>query len=278
MLSLIIIELKKVFGRRRSYIGFLAILIIVSILQLAMYVEGQTLIDLIVNNLKDTFVFEGNLLNGYFVTFLLMNNLWILMPFLVTFIAGDIVAGESHAGTLRILLTRPVSRVRVITAKYIATLSYTFLLVLFLMTVTLGFSVLVFGTGDLIVLRSTLNIFNESGVLKLFLGAFGFAFLGMTVVSSLAFLLSVINDNSIGPIIETMAIVIGFTIITNLNFEVFHLIRKCLFTTYISSWVLFFDYIPDLHKIYLSIIVCFIHILAFFSLALLIFNRKDILT
>ena len=121
MLSLIIIELKKVFGRKRSYIGFLAILIVISILELAMYAEGQTLIDLIVNNLKDTFVFEGNLLNGYFVSFLLMNNLWILMPFLVTFIAGDIVAGEAHAGTLRILLTRPVSRIKVVTAKYLAT-------------------------------------------------------------------------------------------------------------------------------------------------------------
>jgi ABC-2 type transport system permease protein len=278
MLSLIIIELKKVFGRKRTYIGFLAILVIVSILQIAMYTEGQTLIDLIVNNLKDTFVFEGNLLNGYFVSFLLMNNLWILMPFLVTFIAGDIVAGEAHAGTLRMLLTRPVSRIRVITAKYIAALTYTLLLVLFLMMVTLGLSTFIFGTGDLIVLRSTLNIFNESEVLILFLGAFGFAFLGMAVVASLAFLLSVINDNSIGPIVGTMAIVIGFTIITNLNFEVFHYIRQCLFTTYISSWILFFDYNPDLHKIYFSIIVCIIHILVFFSLALMIFNRKDILT
>jgi ABC-2 type transport system permease protein len=278
MLSLIIIELRKVFGRKRSYIGFLAIFFIVSVLQIAVYEEGQTLIDMMINNLKDTFVFDANLLNGYFVSFLLMNNLWILMPFLVTFTAGDIVAGEAHAGTFRIILTRPVSRIKVITAKYITVLIYTFLLVLFQMMVTLGLSCLIFGTGDLIILKSTLNIFNESEVLHLFLGAFGFAFLGMMVVASLAFLLSTINDNSISPIIGTMAIVIGFTIITNLNFQVFHFIRQFLFTTYISSWTLFFDYIPDWHKIYLSVIVCIIHIMVFYSLALLIFNRKDILT
>lgn len=278
MLSLIIIELRKVFGRKRSYIGFLAIFFIVSVLQIAVYEEGQTLIDMMINNLKDTFVFDANLLNGFFVSFLLMNNLWILMPFLVTFTAGDIVAGEAHAGTFRIILTRPVSRIKVITAKYITVLIYTFLLVLFQMMVTLGLSCLIFGTGDLIILKSTLNIFNESEVLHLFLGAFGFAFLGMMVVASLAFLLSTINDNSISPIIGTMAIVIGFTIITNLNFQVFHFIRQFLFTTYISSWTLFFDYIPDWHKIYLSVIVCIIHIMVFYSLALLIFNRKDILT
>jgi ABC-2 type transport system permease protein len=278
MMPILLIELKKVFGRKRSYIGFLAIFVIVSMLQLAMGVEGQTLLDLIINNLKDTFVFEGNLLNGYFVSFLLMNNLWIMMPFLVTFIAGDIVAGEAHAGTLRILLTRPVSRIRIITAKYLTAMIYTLLLVLFLMLISLGLSTLLFGTGDLVVMRSTLNIFNENEVLPRFFGAFGFAFLGMAVVASLAFLLSVINDNSIVPIIGTMAIVIGFTIITNLDIAVFHSIRQCLFTTYISSWTLFFDYTPDWNKICVSVVVCIIHILVFFSTALVVFKRKDILT
>ncbi|HPT13666.1 MAG TPA: hypothetical protein PK796_02675, partial [Bacteroidales bacterium] len=75
MVKLILIELKKVFGRKRSYIGFLVIFVLVSILQAAMWVEGQTFIDMFTQNLQDTFVLEGNLMNGYFISFMLMNSL-----------------------------------------------------------------------------------------------------------------------------------------------------------------------------------------------------------
>ena len=278
MLSLIMIELKKVFGRRRSYIGFLAIFVLISVLQIAMRAEGQTLIDLITQNLKDSFVMEGNLLNGYFISFMLMNSLWVLLPFLVTFVAGDSIAGEAHAGTLRIMLTRPVSRSALVIAKFTASMLYTLLLVLFLMALSLGVSTLLFGTGDLVVFKTALNIFPENEVLPRFIMAFGFAFLGMALVTSLAFLLSTLTNNAIGPIIGTMAIVIGFTIITNLNLGAFQVIRKFLFTTYISSWTLFFDYTLDWPQIWFSILVCFVHIIVFFFAALWIFNRKDILT
>jgi ABC-2 type transport system permease protein len=278
MMTLIGIELKKVFLRKRSYIGFLALFVLVSILQAAMWVEGQTFINLIIQNLKDSFVMEGNLMNGYFISFMLMNTLWVLLPFLVTFIAGDSIAGEAHAGTLRIMLTRPVSRTALMVAKFTASILYTLSLVLFLMIIGLGLSTLVFGTGDLVVYSKTLNIFPESEVLQKFIWAFGFAFLGMTVVTSLAFLLSTLTNNAIGPIIGTMAIVIGFTIITNLRLEAFEVVRKFLFTTYIGSWTLFFDYIPDWPQIWFSISVCLLHIVVFFSAAVFIFNRKDILT
>lgn len=278
MFSLFMIELRKVFRRKRSYIGFLALLLLVSVLQVAMWVEGKTLIGMVMKNLENSFIMEGNLLNGYFISFMLMNSLWVLMPFLVTFVAGDSIAGEAHAGTLRIMLTRPVSRGALLTAKFTASVFYTFLLVLFLMAISLGVSTLIFGTGDLMVFRTALNIFPESEVLPRFLMAFGFSFLGMTVVTSLAFLLSTVTDNAIGPIIGTMALVIGFTIITNLNLEVFHVIRKFLFTTYIGSWTLFFDYSPDWGQIRLSILMCLLHILIFFSAAFWIFKRKDILT
>lgn len=278
MVKLILIELKKVFGRKRSYIGFLAIFVLVSILQVAMWVEGQTFIDLFTQNLQETFVLEGNLMNGYFISFMLMNSLWVLLPFLVTFVAGDSIAGEAHSGTLRLILTRPVSRTSLITAKYIASVTYTFLLVLFLMILSLGISSLVFGTGDLIVFSKTLNIFPEKEVLPKFLGAFGFAFLGMTLVTTLAFFFSALTNNSIGPIVSTMAIVLSFTIITNLNLEAFHVIRKLLFTSYINSWTLFFDYTIDWRQIYLSIFVSLMHIVVLLAAILWIFKRKDILS
>ena len=41
-----------------------------------------------------------------------MNSLWIHIPFLISLVAGDQLAGEGTAGTYRILLIRPPSRRR----------------------------------------------------------------------------------------------------------------------------------------------------------------------
>lgn len=278
MLSLIFIELEKIFRQKRTYIGFIAILFIVTIVQLAMYVEGESMISFFTQNLMDTFIFEGNLLNGYFVTFMLLNSMWVLMPFLVALIAGDMIAGEAHGGTLRILLSRPVSRMKLLIAKFISVIVYTFFLVLFLMFTSLLFGSLIFGTGDLIVVRSTVNIFESTDVIWRFAMAFIYGFMGMLVVASLAFLLSVFSDNSLGPIISTMALVIGFTIISNLNLSVFALIRPWIFTTYISSWSLFFDFNVDWGTALNSAIISLLHIFVFVFASIYFFSKKDILS
>lgn len=278
MLTLIKIELEKIFRQKRSYIGFVAIISIIVIVQLAMYVEGDSMLSFFIQNLKDIFLFEGNLLNGYFITFLLLNSMWVLMPFLVCLIAGDMIAGEAQNGTLRIILSRPVSRRNLIIAKLIAVVVYVFLLVLFMMVSSLFLGRLLFGTGDLMVYHESLNIFEQSDVMWRFMMAFTYGFLGMMVVASLAFLLSVFTENSLSPIIITMALLIGFTIISNLNLEIFNYIRPWVFTTYISSWSLFFDYVVDWQRAFESAVISLIHVIVFCGIAIWYFNKKDILT
>ena len=51
--------------------------------------------------------------------------------------------------------------------------------------------------------------------------SFGFAAIAMTTVASLAFLLSIFAENSIGPIITTMSIIIVFTILTSMDLPLF---------------------------------------------------------
>ena len=52
MITLIKIELFKIFKRPRTYIGFLAIFIIVIAIQGAMYFEGDSLVTMGIQNLK----------------------------------------------------------------------------------------------------------------------------------------------------------------------------------------------------------------------------------
>ena len=76
--KLVSVELAKIFRKLRTYIGFGAIAILVPIVQLSLYFNGEGYIDFATRNLKDSFLFVGNLLNGYLVAYLILQALFVL--------------------------------------------------------------------------------------------------------------------------------------------------------------------------------------------------------
>lgn len=277
--SLISIELSKIFRKWRTYIGFLAIAVLVPIIQIAMLVEGEKSINFMTRNLQQSFIFVGNLLNGYLISYAILNALVVHIPFLITLVAGDLLAGEATAGTYRILVTRPVSRFKIVLSKFLAGLIYTNLLVLWLAIMSLAIGILVFGIGELIVIKNVnILILARNDVFWRFLLAYGFAALSMTVVLSLTFLFSSLVENAIGPIVSTMAIIIVFVIISALDIEFFQSIRPYLFTNYMQSWRSFFDDPIDFQDLYKSAAVLIGHVIFFFGTTVYIFNKKDILS
>jgi ABC-2 type transport system permease protein len=279
MLTLVRIELYKIFKKWRTYIGFIAIAVLVPVIQLAMLAEGERSLDFMTRNLQQSFVFVGNLLNGYLISYIILNSLVIHIPFLIALVAGDLLAGEATAGTYRLLITRPVSRFKILSSKFLSGIIYTNLLVLWLAFISIGLGIIIFGVGELIVIKSSsIVIFPQYDILWRFLLGYSFASLSMMVVASLAFLLSSLVENAIGPIVSTMAIIIVFIIISAIDIDIFHKIKPFLFTTYMSSWRLFFDDPIDLSKILESTLILVGHILAFFGVTVYIFHKKDILT
>jgi len=279
MTELINIELFKIFKKWRTYIGFFAIGLLVAIIQTAMYYEGQKSLDFMTRNIQESFLFVGNLLNGFFISYLILNMLAVHIPFLITLVAGDLLAGESTAGTYRILLTRPVSRLQVLSSKFIAGNIYTFSLILWLAIVSLGIGAILFGFGELIVIKSgTVIIFDRNDVLWRFLLAYGFAALGMSVVCSLAFFFSSLVENAIGPIVATMAIIIVFVIVSAINIDVFSSIKPYLFTNYILSWRLIFSDPINTSKLLNAVMILLGHIFLLFGITAVIFKRKDVLS
>lgn len=278
MFTLVQVELFKIFKKWRTYIGFIAIAVLVPIIQVALLLEGEQYLNFLTSNLKQSFVFVGNLLNGYLIANVIMQSLFIHIPFLIALVAGEILAGEATGGTYRMLLTRPVSRIKIVTAKFIAVLVYTNLLVLWLAIMSLGLSVIIFGTGELIVIKSNIIIFAKDDIIWRFMFGFGFAALSMSVVASLAFLFSSLVENAIGPIITTMAIIIIFIIISALNIQFLEAIKPFLFTNYMLSWRLFFDKPLETEEIIKSTLILAGHIIVLFSVTLYIFKKKDILS
>lgn len=279
MYALIRTELYKIAKRPRSYIGFGAILLIVAIIEFALYVDGASYIEFIFQQLESFLSIEGKVLNGYLVCFIILQTLIIQMPLLVALVTGDVISGEAANGTLRLLLTRPVSRSELVMAKYIAGSFYVLLLLLLLGALALGGSLLLFGEGDLIILKSeTIIVLKSNDVLWRFYAAFGIAFLSLSVVSSFSLMLSCFTDNSIGPIILTMAVIVIFTIIGSFDLPLFDHIKPFLFTSYMIVWRNMFDQPVDWSIMLTSILILILHILLFLGVALYYFNRKDIHT
>jgi ABC-2 type transport system permease protein len=234
--AIIVNEILKTGSKWRTYIGFIAVGVVVPLVEFGLKAEGGSLMRNMTRGLGDDFLIVGNLFNAYFITYFIMNSLWIHVPFLISLVAGDQLAGEATGGTFRLMLIHPPSRSRILAAKYMTTLLYTLSLVAFLALLALGLGLALFGTGDLLVPGRTLTIIPGSEVPWRLTLTFGLGIWSMWCVASLAFLFSSLVENAIGPIIGTMAVIIVFLVVSTTQISLFEAIRPYLFTTYFNVW------------------------------------------
>jgi len=272
------IELLKIFSKGRSYIGFGAITILVPIVQAAMYSEGEAYFGLFTQGLQQQFSFTGTFLNGYLIAFVVLQSLLVHVPLLVTLVAGDMLAGEATGGTYRLLFSRPVSRHTIVLAKYSAALLYTIGLIAWMSLLSMGLSLLLFGSGELFIVSSSITVLQKEDILWRFGYAYLFGILSMSTVASIAFMFSALVENSIGPIAMTMAIIIVFTIISALDAGFIKDVKYLLFTNHLISWRLFFEETVPVDRILLSTWVLGGHSIASLLIALFVIVKKDILS
>jgi ABC-2 type transport system permease protein len=273
------IELYKIFKKPRTYIAFGAIGLIIVLIQLAMYADGEAYLEFMMQNINSAFDLEGKKLNGYFIFYLILHTLLVHVPLLICLVAGDAVAGEANMGTLRLLVTKPVSRTTLILGKFFAAAIYTLLLLTFMAALGLLGSIALFGVSDLMVQKSDVFILlDKSDILWRYAASYGFAALSMITVAALAFLFSVFAENSIGPIIGAMSVVIICTILTTMDIPVFYALKPYLFTNHMLNWKGFFDQPVDIREVSKSMLVLLFHIVLFVSLAIWVFRRKDVLS
>ncbi len=129
-------ELWKLFGKKRTYIGFGA------------FVLAQAAMLLIFKNTRWEHNFERMLEgNGYLASeyisaltvalIMLFPQAVLLMPLYVALVGGDLVAKEAEDGTLRMILSRPISRLRLLCVKWIGGMIFSTVLVLSLGAIAL---------------------------------------------------------------------------------------------------------------------------------------------
>ncbi len=297
MWNLLQIELFKISKRPRTYIAFAAIAAIVVIFQFAFKADGQSYMDLMMQGVKDDFTFDRiQVINGYFMCYIILNTLLIQVPILVALIAADSISGEANMGTLRLLLSKPISRTQLILVKFAAATIFTVFLLIWMAITSLLISILIFGTGDMLIFRtkgedSQILLITRDDIMWRYYAAFAYATVALTVIAALSLFLSIFAENSIGPIIATVCIVIVCTIISNISVPVIDRnVKPFLFTSYLVGWKGFF-YIgtdasgntikgslenwPAIRK---SLLILVAHIFIIVTAAVMVFKRKDILS
>lgn len=279
MLTILKIELFKIFKRPRTYIAFAAISAIVVLIQLAFFVDGETYVSFMMQSIESSFNLDGKILNGYLICFIILQTLLIHVPLLIALVGGDMIAGEANMGTLRLLAGKPINRTSLLMGKFLATVIYTLLLLVWMAILALVVSVVVFGKGDVLVFNSDdVVLINSGDVMWRYFAAFGFAAIAMIAVASLSFFLSLFAENSIGPIVSTMGVVIVATILSTMDLPLFESIKPYLFTSHMLGWKGFFDDPVNYQAILRSASILLVHIVGFSLASIIVFNKKDILS
>jgi len=292
MFTLLQIELFKIFKRPRTYISFAAIAAMILIIQLGLKFDGKSYLQLLMSGISDSFFVPYDMiLNGYLVAFVILNTLLIQVPLLIALVA-DVIAGEANMGTLRLLVTKPVSRTELMLAKYAASVVYTVLLLIWMALLALFLSMLFFGTNDMLIARNdSMEQISKNDILWRYIAAFGYAAVALSTVAALAFLLSVFAENSIGPIVSTISVVVVLTILSEMKIPLYdNTVKPYLFTSHMLAWKGFFyskansdgqairGSVENLPAILRSLGILLSYIVLFVSSAIIVFRKKDILS
>src|ERR1044071_6363916 len=121
-------ELLKRFGKKRTYIGFGAFLLAQNAMLLLLQLGP------VKRRMEGLLSGNGYLAQEYIsaltvALFMILPQIVMFMPLYATLVGGDLVAKEAEDGTLRMILSRPISRFQLLFAKGLAGAIFSALLV-----------------------------------------------------------------------------------------------------------------------------------------------------
>lgn len=268
-------EFWKLLKRGRTYIGPLGIAAIVLPTVIA-FKHGEFARD-IERFMESDLVLIGSPFNALFIArAVLPPTVFFFLPLFVSLVAGDQVSGEAGDGTLRSLLVRPISRVKLLAAKFVVSLAYALFLTVYLGVLAFGTGWLFFGIGALVSWSDGLRYFGVQEGMERLLLAYSAVGVYLVAVSGVAFLLSVFFNGSLAPVGGTMAIMLVFGTLGQLSY--FEKLKPWLFTTYVDLFIRSFDIPLDLADFQKGGLVLAGWGITCFLIALFIFNRKDVLS
>lgn len=187
-------ELWKLFGKKRTYMGFLMFLLAQNVVSLIFRLPkvSKSLTTPLENNGYQPEFFVSSLT---IATAMLIPIVYFMLPLYVSLVGGDLVAKEAEDGTLRMILSRPISRIRLLLVKWLAGTVFSVALVLSLGVFGLLFSSLWFSWGGLFVFvpGEIFSVYEPADGLKHYAIAHMLMTVKAVTVMTLAFMFSCFN-------------------------------------------------------------------------------------
>lgn len=204
----------------------------------------------------------------------------LFLPIAVAMTAGEAIAGEAAAGTLRYVLVRPVGRLRLLVAKLVAVMTFVVVAVLVVAATAYVVGVTLLGNESVQVDAASVST-SVSGtslstgelVARTFL-ALGYAMLCMLGVAAIALFLSTVASSSLGAALGTMAIFVGSSLLLTLDAS--DSIGDFLPTRY---WLAFVDLFRDpilWRDVQHGVLLQLAYVVVFFAAAWANFATKDV--
>ncbi|MBI3875141.1 MAG: ABC transporter permease subunit [Verrucomicrobia bacterium] len=236
-------ELWKLFGKKRTYIGFGVFLLAQNLMLLAFrfsnWQKGTAKL------LESNGYIGAEFISALTVALLmLLPQILLLMPLYVMLVGGDIVAKEAEDGALRMILSRPISRFRLLFTKWLTGVIFATILVVSLGAMALLFARCWFGWKGMFVfipIPGGSTIFNVMGAgegLQYYALAHVFLAVNACTMLSLAFMFSCFNMKPAAATILAMSVLFLSVVMEGMPF--FEDWKEFAITHHFRAWVLVF--------------------------------------
>ncbi|WP_329136905.1 ABC transporter permease [Streptomyces sp. NBC_00670] len=177
--------------------------------------------------------------NGLFLVFTaLAATLPFFLPMAVGVVAGDALAGEANAGTLRYLLVAPAGRTRLLLTKYATVLAFCLAATLAVALSALAVGALLFPLGELTTISGTRISFGDGLVRALLIALVVAA--SLIGVAALGLFVSTLTNSGIAAMATTVGLLITVQILDQI--PQLHAIQPYLLSHY---WLSFADLMRD---------------------------------
>lgn len=270
-------ELWKLFGKKRTYIGFGAFLVAQNAMLLIFrFSHWQSEIQRMLSG------------NGYFAeeyvsaltvaVIMLIPQVLLLMPLYAALVGGDMVAKEAEDGTLRMILSRPISRFRLLLVKWLAGMVFSIVLVIVLGGTALLFARLWFPWRSMFVFSpppaSVFNLLGASQGLKLYMVSHLLMALNASVILGLAFMFSCYNMKPAAATILALSFLFANLVMEGIPF--FERYHQWLLPYHFRVWMLVYSQPTPYDRVAESLCVLLAFSVTTFLVGLAGFHARDI--
>jgi ABC-2 type transport system permease protein len=173
----------------------------------------------------------------------------VFLPVSVAVLAGDAVAGEASAGTLRYLLIRPVGRTRLLVAKLVALVVFVLFAIGMVVATSYLTGITLFGSqpaaappGQIALPADVTSLsgstISPTGLGLRLLGTVAYIVVSMLGVAAIALFLSTLTDSALGAAMGSLAVLVTSQVLVTLDAAA--AVRPYLPTRYWLAWIDFF--------------------------------------